>query len=297
MVRTWRRKLLALLILLVVLGIGGSLLVARLLIAPCPRPRPAVPGDLPGIEAVQFMSFTGQPIHGWWIPAERPQAARGAVILAHPVCGSREAMMNRARLLHREGYAAIVFDFQAHGQSPGRYITIGDRESEDLRGAIRFVKEREPTLPRAVIGSSLGGASALLARPPLDEDPLSVKALVIEAVYPTLDEAIRARTRRLGPLGGLAARVLLAQAGLYGIDPERLRPADAVRTLDLPVLSLVGAQDHHTPLEQSRRLFAAAPRGEALVVFDGAAHVDLLEHDTTKWREAVLPFLAKYLRP
>lgn len=295
MLKAWRRKILALLVVVVVLGVGGSLLVGRLLIARSPQPRPALPEDLAGIEAVQFSSFTGQPLHGWWIPAEDPKSVRGVVILAHAVRGWRLTMMNRARLLRREGYTTLVFDFQAHGESPGEFITLGDRESEDLRGAIRFVQQRAPSLPRAIIGWSLGGAAALLARPPIDQDPLSVEALVIEAVYPTIDEAIHARTRRFGFVGGLAARILLAQAGLYDIERERLRPIDALGNLDLPVLSLVGAEDHRTPLEQSRRLLSVAPRGESLVVFEGAAHVDLLEHDSAQWRAAVLPFLAEHL--
>src|ERR1035438_4256770 len=106
-------------------------------------------------------------------------------------------MVERARFISQSGYAALLFDFQAHGESIGKQITVGYLESRDAQAAVEFAHRRFPGKPVAVIGVSLGAAAAVLAHPPLD-----VQALVLELMYPTVEDAIKDRLEmRLGPLG------------------------------------------------------------------------------------------------
>jgi uncharacterized protein len=62
------------------------------------------------------------------------------------------------------------------------------------------------------------------------------------------------------------------------------------------VLVVAGSLDRHTTLEETRRLFAAAPAPKALWVVDGAAHEDLLAFDRAEYRRRVLGFLGARLR-
>src|SRR5262249_1038978 len=79
------------------------------------------PPDL-GAEAVTIVSPSGSGLRGWYI-AGRPGG--GAVVLLHGVHANRLAMLRRARLLKAEGFAVLLFDLQAHGESAGTRITFG----------------------------------------------------------------------------------------------------------------------------------------------------------------------------
>src|SRR5690242_10272657 len=97
--------------------------------APAPSHIGAPPADLP-VEAITIPSASGSRVSAWFIPGP-PRG--GAVLLMHGVRADRLQMLDRARLFHREGFAVLLFDFQAEGESPGEAITFGYLEAKDAR--------------------------------------------------------------------------------------------------------------------------------------------------------------------
>jgi fermentation-respiration switch protein FrsA (DUF1100 family) len=245
------------------------------------------PTDLPA-ETITLNSPSGASLAAWFIPVYDP---RGTIVLAHPVRGSRLTMLDRARLFRDAGYAVLLLDLQAHGESTGDMITMGHRERFDLHAAVHYAKSRNPALPIAVDGWSLGGAAALMA------SPLGIDALILEEVYPSIAEAVENRTRmRLGPLGPLAASILLTQIeSRLGIAAQDLRPIDKLANVGCPVLILAGSEDQHTTLAQSEEMFAAAHEPKELVIFEGAPHVDLFAFDRDRYKAATLEFLNQHM--
>lgn len=272
-----------LLMLLAAWGVG------TLLIASVNRPVGAPP---PGLSAqtVAFRSASGSLLHGWFL---RGRKGAGAVVLLHGVRGDRRSMLGRARLFADAGYSVLLFDFQASGESSGRHITFGYLESRDVLAAVEYVRRQAPGEKIGIVGVSLGGAAALLASP-----PLRVDALVLEMVFPTIDEAITDRLEmRLGHAGDLVKPLLTAQIGpRLGTSPDQLRPIDHVAHLSAPKLFVVGAEDQHTKLAESERMFRRACAPKELWVVPGASHTDLYRKAPEEYRRCVLPFLARSLR-
>lgn len=248
------------------------------------------PADLPG-HAVRVASPASGTLHGWLIPG-RPGA--GAVLLLHGVRGSRLDMLARTRFLHASGYTVLLYDSRAHGESEGEHITFGYLESRDARAALDHLRLAAPGEPMAAIGVSLGGA-ALLVGP----QPLGVRGLVLEAVYPTLEEAIENRLAlRLGALGPPLTPLLTLQLGpRLGFAARELRPIDAIDRVEAPVLLIAGAEDRHTTVTQSRRLFARAREPKAFWEVAGAGHADLHRVARTEYEARVGAFLARALGP
>lgn len=274
----------------------GSVLVAGLLLS---APRNAalgpLPADLPTAEAVTIPSGSGSALQGWWVPG---QPGAGAVVLMHGVRSNRLQLVRRARLLADRGTAVLLFDFQAHGESQGRRITFGKLEGLDAAAAVRFARDRAPGERTGAVGISLGGAAALLGPGPLDVD-----ALVLEAVYPTIDAALDDRLRAalgrvVGPLAspvlGPLFRLLLPP--ILGVSPRELRPMDRIGEVRAPVLVASGAADDHTTLAETLNLFARVRSARELWVVPGAAHVDLEQFDPAGYRRVVLGFLDRHLR-
>ncbi|HWR81730.1 MAG TPA: alpha/beta fold hydrolase [Candidatus Deferrimicrobium sp.] len=89
---------------------------------------------------------------------------RGTVILVHDETTDRNCLLPTARALIDSGYAVIVFDQRACGQSTGKYHGAGQYEATDLLEVIRYADMRgQITHPLLVIGFALGADAALLA--------------------------------------------------------------------------------------------------------------------------------------
>jgi alpha-beta hydrolase superfamily lysophospholipase len=274
--------------LILICGLIASWVIGGRLCAPWNHPV-ARPTDLP-VESVSFSSNSGATIQGWLLGSE---TNRAVVILQHGVRGSRAELVGRARFLSEAGYAVLMFDFQAHGESTGSHITFGYLESRDSQAAVEFAKSRFPGKPIAVIGLSLGGAAAALAKPPLE-----VQALVFEMMYPTVVEATKDRiAMRLGPAGRLLSPLLTAQLKWrIGCSTDDLQPIVSVAGITVPKLFIAGTGDRHTTLAESKRIFTNAAEPKEFVSFEGAQHQDLLTFAPERYKKTILDFLETHLK-
>lgn len=267
----------------------GGWLAGTMLSAPAPQFIGDLPPDLPG-SSVEFPSESGAIIHGWLIPGKK---GTGAVVLMHGVRSSRLSLVDRARFLSQAGYTVLLFDFQSHGESTGQHITFGYLESRDAQAAIKFLRANVGDEKVGLIGISMGGAAALVASPPLE-----VKAMVLEMVYPTINQAISNRlTMRLGAWSSVLTPLLVWQfKPRLGVDAESLRPIEQVGKIRLPKMFIVGAEDQHTTLEESRQMYDLASDPKELWVVKGAGHIDPHSMVKEEYEQRVLSFFEQYLR-
>jgi len=270
-------------LLIAVSAIAVSLLMGTMLSAPVLRHIGPPPPDLAAIE----VNFDG--VEGWFVAAH---AGAPCMLLMHGVRGDRRSMIERARLLRRAGYSSLLFDFQAHGASPGRHITFGHLESANARAGLALLRSKFACAKVGAIGQSLGGAASLLG-----EGPLRVDLLILESVYPTIEEAVADRLRiRLGSVGALLAPVLTLQLKpLLGVDGSALRPISRIGAYHGPLLIISGAEDQHTRQDETLRLYEAANQPKELWMVAGAAHVDLQRFAPEQYEARVLAFLTAHM--
>lgn len=285
------KRRLAVFALAVALGLVLAVVIAGEVLT---RPVRAVIGEPPAglrAESVRLPFGDGQHLAGWFLPG-RP--GEGAVLLLHGVRGNRLQMLARAQWLQHEGIASLLVDLPAHGESSGERIGFGRPEAPAVDAALTWLRVRQPGERLAALGVSLGGASLLFAR----REP-ALNAVVLESVYPTIDEAVRNRlAMRLGPATAQALTpLLLAQVPWrLGFGTDQLRPVEAIRGLASPVLVASGSLDAHTPWPETEALFAAAREPKALWRVDGAAHVDLHAFSPADYEARIGPWLHAHLR-
>ena len=277
----------ALLLLISLLACAAVFGAGELLSAPARR---SVGEPPPELFATAVRIPVGSTYVSGWVARG---AGSGAVLLLHGVRSDRRQMVQRALWLNQNGYSVLLIDLAAHGESPGERITFGAREAGGVRAALAWLRRQLPGERVAVIGVSLGGASTLLARPGALLD-----ALVIESVYPTIEEAVENRlAMRLGSAGRSMAPVLLAQIPLRsGVPVAALRPIEALAAMTAPVLVIGGELDEHTSADETRRMHAAAPGPASLWMVPGAGHIDLHAHARDAYELRVGQFLAAHLR-
>lgn len=210
----------------------------------------------------------------------------------HGIRANRLQLLDHARFLFHAGYSVLLFDFQAHGESIGRHITAGYLESRDATAAVDFVNQKFPGEKVCVNGFSMGGAAAVLADP-----PLQVNAMILESVYPTIEQAITDRLEiRFGWLGKLGAPFLTWQLKpRLGVGCDDLCPIRQVGKITAPKLFIAGTADRDTLAQESKDMFAAAAEPKQFWLVDGAAHVDMNDFAKDEYQKRILEFLTRNL--
>lgn len=247
------------------------------------------PGD-EDLKNILISSGSGSLLHGWVLPGLQNH---GVILLFHSLRSNRSVMLDRARMLSRSGYTALLFDFQAHGESDGSKITFGYRESKDVESIFYYAKSNYPNEKIGAIGISLGGAAILLRNGSTVFD-----ALVIESVYPTIEEATNDRIRiRLGILAPILTPILLSQLKLQiGITAKDLRPIEKINKQQCPILLIAGKLDKHTTILESERMYAKAQEPKEYWMIPDAGHEDFFKKHPIEYREKILRFFGNFLR-
>ncbi len=213
------------LLLLIVVPYSIALLIAY-------RPRLRVEGN-PGLLGLQYTPIQafardGMRLEGWWIEAgAMPDAllaesaerwGKRAVLLCHGVGSSKERQLELAWLLASRGYNVAVFDFRAHGESGGSFISYGDREREDVLAVAGWVKRHRTDASERIfgIGMNTGAAALLAAAAEAGEDGL-FDAIVLYDPYAEFDALAAHAADRLLPWGvqWLASNIAVPLASLH----------------------------------------------------------------------------------
>lgn len=123
----------------------------------------------PSIEARAFVSFDGARLPMLrWLPEGEPWAV---IVALHGMNDHKAAFHMAGPWWAERGIATYAYDQRGFGSAPGRGVWPGEAlMSEDLRTIVALVRARHPDATIAVVGESMGGASAVAAfasdRPP-----------------------------------------------------------------------------------------------------------------------------------
>jgi pimeloyl-ACP methyl ester carboxylesterase len=283
-----RRALLALLIIgLIVLG--GAWIFGTISARPHvhPIPAPAPPGKV-----VELWSEDGVRLEASFWPGRRADGP--GVLLLHGINSSRASFTRHALWLNGLGYTVLAIDLRGHGGSEAVPRTFGLYEARDAAAGLAYLRVDQPKRKVAVIGTSLGGAAALLG----DKGPLPVQAMILQAVYPDLRDAIRNRIARVSSqaLAWLGEPLLSYQSWpRYGVPPSRISPIDGLHRFRGRVLIIGGTADSNTTLNDTLAFYRAAPGPKQLWLLDGVGHAATGSIFTPEYRNRVQALFASSL--
>lgn len=201
-------------------------------------------------------------LRAWLI---RPWHGNGnAVILLHGLGDNRVGMIGYTQLLLGHGYAVLMPDARAHGESGGDLATYGIVERDDIRLWFEWLKQTEHPACIYGLGESMGAAHMLQS---LAVEP-HFCAVVAESSFSNFREIAYDRMGQrfgTGPwLGRTVLRPVVEIALLiarvkYHVDLTQASPEDAVANTHVPVLLIHGVVDSNIPLRHSLRLVAHNP--------------------------------------
>lgn len=246
-------------------------------------------------ERVSFANSLGQRLAGILHRSDSGGESLGpTVVLCHGMMSAKEGRKQEAfaAALERDGLSALRFDFSFCGESGGHFPDITfTQEVDDLASAVRWVREHGGG-PVGLLGSSMGGAVALLyaARDPGVRAVVTLAAVAFPGrlvermeVLKRKMEAWKAEGHRFGAEGEVGES-FCRDAALQDVP-------GATGKLSAPVLILHGALDDVVPVSDARALYGSAAEPKRLRVLPEADHRFIRDADL---EEAVVEAVAWY---
>lgn len=243
------------------------------------------------LENASIQADDGAALKGWYI---QPQKFNGsAVVLLHGITDNREGVAGYGRIFLDRGYAVLLPDARAHGDSGGALATYGIKEAGDLHGWVSWLYAGSLQASHCVYGFGESYGAALLLQS-LAVEPRFC-AVAVEDSFSTAREMSYQRVSgplHLGPwFGKTFGRPIIAAAVLYsklryGIDLLQPSPLYGLQHSKVPVLLIQGGEDQTIRPRNAEILARAAPDHVQLWMVPGAGH-------TMAWTAAHQEFEAK----
>jgi uncharacterized protein len=257
--------------------------------------------DEPPTGTAEEVSFTSVEdntrISGWFFAASGSQ--RGpAVVLCHGIWTGRRECLPLALRFQAAGYNVLCFDFRAHGRSDGQFISVGHHETNDVIGAVHYLKQRPEVDPSriGVIGFSMGAAATIQAAARCSD----IAAVVADSAYATFVDAAKYSFHLVTrmPHFPMAPMALHAAKWIMHVDANQWRPIDVIgRIAPRPIMLTHGTLDEIVPVRHAYTLFKAAEEPKELWIVPGAHHVGARDDDPDGYFVKVEHFLSEALSP
>ena len=277
-----------------------AFVAAKKLLSP-PRKKGAwTPRDLGfNYQDVEVVADDGVKLRGWFIDV----GSVNTVIAIHGYTSSRwdEAYMKPViRILARNGFNVLAFDFRAHGESEGKYTTLGVRELRDYRKIISWLKNNYPNKAKkvGVIGYSMGGAVAIM----LAATENKIDAVVADSPYMDIIASGKRWIKRMKqPMRSLLLAVypliVSFASHIAGMDTDELRIINYADKVNKPLLIIAGRRDDLVSINEIGSFFQRAKAHGKLVELwiSGSPHVRTIVDEPEEYEKRIVSFFRRWL--
>ncbi len=269
------RAALSLLSILLIFFIGLRWLEYSMTYHPLPYiPGPAWTPPANG-ENVWFSVTDGervQRLHGWFVRSQS-QPAIATVLLCHGNGGNLTHVAWVAEELSKNNLDVLIFDYRGYGRSEGK-ITDEWGLYADTDAAYHYLMRERSVKPEKLVlyGESLGTTAAIdLA------SRRACGALIVESGLSSASD-----------MG--ATTVPFLPRWLHWLGKNRFESERKIANVNCPVLVTHGTNDNVIPVEQGRKLFAAAREPKKLKIVEGGDH-NLFGNGGKEYLEQIIDFI------
>lgn len=138
----------------------------------------------PHFEEFTIPSTNQVKLRAWHLPCQQ-NSSRGLVIHFHGNAQNMSAHQVFSEWLAKHGYDVLLFDYRGYGASSGDPSQVG--LVEDGKAVLQFARDSQKfkSLPKIILGQSLGGAIALSA---LKEAQTDAQVVILDSTFSSYQE-------------------------------------------------------------------------------------------------------------
>ena len=250
-------------------------------------------------ERVTLVTSDGLELAAHWVHVREPAAV--VVFVSGTHGPSVTAFFGHAAMLAEAGYASLLVELRARGESQGERIGLAYEEVHDVRAGVAHVQTREAYVgvPIVAYGLSLGGAAVINAAgvtPAID-------AVVSLSAFSSWSDVFVDSMGLPEPFATVQRAFVELYLGFtYGFDRRDLVPRRQIERLgSRPALLVHSRGDTQVPFASFERLVARAPEHVETWVRDGDAHLVVADgsflrpREDVEYAEVVLGFLGRHV--
>ena len=193
----------------------------------------------------------------------------------------------------KDGYNLLLITERAHGNSEGKYITFGVKESEDALLWLDFLNKEYNPEEIVIWGVSMGCATVEMVS---DKLPSNVKALILDCGFTgAYEEVYYSIQRRLKIKPRLTMVFMSLFAKIYGFTLEKSKAKNALRNCHIPSFFIHGKNDVLVPLSMGNENYNACGAKKEQVTID-ASHAVSIYVGYDEIMKKLDAFLSEYVK-
>lgn len=192
-------------------------------------------------------------------------------------------------LLYSLGFHVLLVDQPAQGESGGKFITYGAKESAAGSAWLTWLEQKAGSLEQVgVMGESMGAATALLTA----AEHKGLLFCIADCPYSSWKEELLywGRKRYRLPTKLLMPGISFFCRLFTGVDINTVSPQKAASKITCPTLLIHGDRDKVVPLEMAQAIAGENPQ-IILHIAKGAGHANAIGHAPDKYKKSVESFL------
>lgn len=190
------------------------------------------------------------------------------------------------------GYNVLCIDQRGHGNSEGKYVTLGHTEHRDVLLWARLLHDEWNVRSVMLHGVCIGSACGLYAMLSPDR-PDYLIGLVADGMYRDFYESYYLHMKELRKPTFILGMVNARMKHYTGYD-FKSGPGDVIHTYRGPLLMLHGTADKYSLPERTTVLYDSCPSEQKkLVWFEGGEHSKLRVAHTEQYDAALSEFLSE----
>ncbi len=191
------------------------------------------------------------------------------------------------------GFNVLVVDPRAHGESDGRFNTLGFEESKDDIAWVKFLQDEYNMNTVIFHGICIGAAGGMYAITS-DDCPDNVKGIVTEGMFANFGVSMKNHLiERNKPVNPVYPMINFWMKHYTGHTME-FGPIDVIHKLDKPLLMIHSKEDKYSIPENAQKLFDTCPSKNKKISWHSRGdHSMLRPTDKELYDNAIKEFIAE----
>lgn len=216
------------------------------------------------------------------------------VLLVHGYGGNHRHMAKYVKLFERKGYDILAIDMRSHGESEGRDITMGQKESEDLKLWIEKLLQLKNHYKIVLFGVSLGASSVCLAAG--EQLPSNVVLAIEDSGFDNADKELKFMFLQHKIMSKLCYNIFYNYTKKsQELDLKKVDVTSKIKNSRLPILFIHGDSDKIVPTEMVYNLSSQVPDNKKdIYIGKDSGHVGSYKNNAYEYESVVNSFLSKY---